>query len=59
VGARAYQVDVDNLSVLGHHGEDVALGEIKGETTHEDVRGVGVAGVPGGLPRKGGKEGER
>jgi hypothetical protein len=42
-------VDVDDLSILGEHGKNVALSELKGKPAHEDVGGVLEPVVPGGL----------
>lgn len=47
-GSVADEIDVDDLAELGEDGQHVALGKSEWKATSEDIRRVGVTGMPGG-----------
>lgn len=51
--AVARQLQEDGLAELGEDCDDIAFGELKGEATKENERGVAVVDVPGGIGRAG------
>jgi len=43
------EMEEERVVILSKNGEEVTLGEIEGDATDEDVSGILVLGVPGGL----------